>query len=393
MKTKTFLLLSTIVTMCLSLAGCSQKHSITLNIDGLGNDTVYITRVALNSLGENYSDEKDAIADKVAAENGKLVYDLPKDEDYLVLIETESFVNKERPYAMATSIRLLMPVGEHVVVNGAVEPGFLAYGVEGGGYNGDYAVMRADLKNDLIEQEMYRDQVGELLDQQPTEENQEKMAGLQGNLKRLHDAILARNLKYIAANPDSHLSAELLVRQPLDTLAKYHATLTDEVKDGYFSATLATAMKKYERYAEVQNNKKNVGEGAVAPEFTLTDNNGKKVSLSDVKTDIVVLDFWGSWCGPCMMGMPEMKEYYAKYKGRVEFVGVAHDKEDAWKKAVKDNGLEWIQLLNGTDADVATRYGVSAFPTKMILGKDRTILHVFVGERPEFYQALDKLMK
>ena len=51
----------------------------------------------------------------------------------------------------------------------------------------------------------------------------------------------------------------------------------------------------------------------MAPDFTLNDINGKPLALSSLRGKYVVIDFWGSWCGWCIKGIPKMKEYYAKY--------------------------------------------------------------------------------
>ena len=61
---------------------------------------------------------------------------------------------------------------------------------------------------------------------------------------------------------------------------------------------------------------------AKAPDFTLSDINGKSLSLSSMRGKVVVLDFWGSWCVWCIRGIPDMKKYYEKYKGKFEIIGM-----------------------------------------------------------------------
>ncbi|MCI6549848.1 MAG: TlpA family protein disulfide reductase [Prevotella sp.] len=108
----------------------------------------------------------------------------------------------------------------------------------------------------------------------------------------------------------------------------------------------------------------------------------------------VILDFWGSWCGSCIKGMPKMKEYYARYKDRFEIVGVdCSDTEAKWKAAVKEHALPWIHVFNGPTDGVDTRYAVNVYPTKILINPDGTINRVIVGESEEFYQYLDQLFK
>ena len=70
----------------------------------------------------------------------------------------------------------------------------------------------------------------------------------------------------------------------------------------------------------------------VAPDFTLNDINGKPLALSSLRGKYVILDFWGSWCVWCIRGIPNMKEYYNKYKGKFEILGIdCNDSEQEWK--------------------------------------------------------------
>ena len=90
------------------------------------------------------------------------------------------------------------------------------------------------------------------------------------------------------------------------------------MKDFYGKAISAARQAKEaeERAAKQQ------ATGVEAPDFTLNDINGKPLSLSSLRGKHVVLDFWGSWCGWCIKGMPQMKEYYAKYKDKLEILGI-----------------------------------------------------------------------
>ena len=134
--------------------------------------------------------------------------------------------------------------------------------------------------------------------------------------------------------------------------------------------------------------------GAMAPDFTVKDLDGKDFTLSSLKGKYVVLDFWGSWCGWCIKGIPEMKKYYNKYKDKIEFVGIdCNDTEEAWKKAVEEHQLPWINVRNNGDPDVSIMYGISGYPTKFIIDPEGKINKRVIGEDPEFYTYLDSLMK
>ena len=133
--------------------------------------------------------------------------------------------------------------------------------------------------------------------------------------------------------------------------------------------------------------------GNVAPDFTLKTIDGKDFSLSSLKGKYVVIDFWGSWCGWCIKGIPEMKKTYDKYKGKIEFVGVdSGDTEEDWKAAVKQHGLPWINVINSEDPNVVALYGVRGFPTKFVIDPEGKVAKQIVGEDPEFYKYIDSIM-
>lgn len=139
-----------------------------------------------------------------------------------------------------------------------------------------------------------------------------------------------------------------------------------------------------------------VEEGQDAPEFSLTALDGSTMKLSSLRGKFVVLDFWGSWCANCIKGFPEMAEYYAKYKEKMEIVGVdCNDTEARWKAAVEKHNCPWkhVRQMRGEGDQVTVMYGVKAFPTKVIITPEGKVAKVVVGEDPAFYTILDELLK
>ena len=134
--------------------------------------------------------------------------------------------------------------------------------------------------------------------------------------------------------------------------------------------------------------------GSIAPDFTLNDINGKPLSLTSLRGQYVILDFWGSWCGWCIKGFPKMKEYYTKYKGKFEILGIdCNDSDQKWRDAVKKYELPWLHVYNPKSSSVLSDYGIQGFPTKIIIGPDGKIVKTIVGEDPSFYTLLDELFK
>lgn len=132
-----------------------------------------------------------------------------------------------------------------------------------------------------------------------------------------------------------------------------------------------------------------------APDFTLNDINGKPLTLSSLRGKYVILDFWGSWCGWCIKGIPQMKEYYQKYAGKFEILGIdCNDSEEKWKAAVEKYELPWLHVYNPRgESKVLEQYEIQGFPTKIIVGPDGKIVKTIIGEDPAFYTFLDELFK
>lgn len=124
-----------------------------------------------------------------------------------------------------------------------------------------------------------------------------------------------------------------------------------------------------------------VVKGQTAPTFSLSNLQGEEVGLSDVlaENEVVLVDFWASWCAPCIASIPKLKELYADYQDKgFEIVFVSIDDEyDDWNNESDKQELVWINLGDldgGFLAHTAVEYGVLSIPTKFVLNKHGEIL-------------------
>lgn len=177
-------------------------------------------------------------------------------------------------------------------------------------------------------------------------------------------------------------------------LDKVMKTLDPNIVNGRLAGVFDAVKARLKAQELQEEAEKAVQAGKMAPDFTLKDIHGKDFSLSSLRGKYVVLDFWGSWCGWCIKGMPEMKKYYEKYKGKFEIVGVdCQDTEAKWKAAVEKHQLPWIHVKNETKDLTPEKYAVTGYPTKVLINPDGTINKIIIGEDSKFYKYLDSLFE
>ena len=210
---------------------------------------------------------------------------------------------------------------------------------------------------------------------------------------RYHQKLLA----YVKAHPKQE-AAMMLVHslEDLDLMKQGYDLLDTSVREGRLKPLYDKWVREAEQALEAEAKEKAAAKkqeaGVEAPLFTLNDLEGKPLTLSSLRGKYVVLDFWGSWCVWCIKGFPKMKEYYAKYPGKFEIFGVdCNDTQEKWKAAVQKHELPWKHVYCPDDATVLADYGVTGFPTKIIVGPDGKIVKAIVGEDPSFYTLLDEL--
>lgn len=124
--------------------------------------------------------------------------------------------------------------------------------------------------------------------------------------------------------------------------------------------------------------------GDKAPEIMLSAPNGDVVALSSLKGKLVLIDFWGSWCAPCVKEQPELAKLYRKYKqsnftnGKgFDIYGVSLDaKKEMWENMIKKMKINWIQVsdLKFWRSPVAKTYNIQALPFNVLIDGNGIIL-------------------
>ena len=111
--------------------------------------------------------------------------------------------------------------------------------------------------------------------------------------------------------------------------------------------------------------------------FSAIDSNGKLINTQEVipKNKVTIIDFWASWCGPCLRELPQMVKLYDNYHDKgLEIIGVSLDKnKESWMQAFKNYKADWIQIWDKDDI-ISDMYGVTAIPHTILVNQKGEII-------------------
>ena len=133
--------------------------------------------------------------------------------------------------------------------------------------------------------------------------------------------------------------------------------------------------------------------GMPAPDFALKSSTGENIRLSEYRGDVVMINFWATWCGPCRQEMPLLDELYTRYE-RVGFslLGVNIDDDSSRAMAmISELGVSFPVLFDNRK-EVSKLYEVDAMPVTVLVDRDGKVRHVHHGYKPGYEQKyLDEI--
>lgn len=392
MKRMILSMMLAVVAVCGWTAPTTQSSAVPLYQEGMGDNKTLKVKLDLVDFGDTVVVYRSGYEELTfIGKNGKFEFELEVDKVVQGMLLQPKLLRGDMEDARYYSIPLVG--GESVRVWDTDKTRF---DVDGTGFFADYH--KVDLFNENDEKELrantikYRE-----MKANKSLSNEER--------NKFYDEVYLPSFNrhqqalvdYIKAHPKQEAAIWLL--RSIDGFDKMKETfnLFDvSVREGrmrqIYDSWVKDAEERLAEEAQEKEAQKKQAEGIEAPVFTLNDLEGKPLALTSLRGKYVILDFWGSWCIWCIKGFPQMKEYYAKYKGKFEILGVdCNDTEAKWRDAVKKHELPWLHVYCPKESTLLADYGVTGFPTKIIIGPDGKIVKSIVGEDPSFYTLLDEL--
>jgi thiol-disulfide isomerase/thioredoxin len=204
----------------------------------------------------------------------------------------------------------------------------------------------------------------------------------------------ALNLKGIAIQKQSDgkdqkklQEAEAVFRQAValkeatpDVHYNFGVVLMQENRDAEGAAELKEFVKLAPNAANAEDARKMIdnprrAREPFAPDFSMTTSEGESISLDELKGKVVLLDFWGTWCGPCVESVPGLRELNKKFAKESSFVMISVSSdgdENKWKDFIVKEKMVWVQYLD-RDRKVQRAFRVDRFPTYILLDPEGAI--------------------
>ena len=373
------------------VTACESRHTIVATFSGFSNDTVIMQTRPLWQDGSTPA-TPDIRTDTLLLDAGRrIAVDLDAAEPLVCVLMPTEFSEAGYPLAGGSFTFIIEP-RQRLEFRLVAREGWLEVNdINGSDLNKDLA-QYANLWNP-VGAEMGRAQAAMIrLQGKPAGDSLQQ--AYRSSLQRARQA----NETYIASHLDRPASVFILSQSGSATAERYFDSLRPEARASILRPLVEQTERQLEGLHVRRAAAKQLRPGVMAPDFTLPDTAGRAFTLSSLRGRYVVLDFWGSWCVWCIKGFPELKKCHEKYGGKLEVVGIdCSDSREKWLEAVARHELPWINVLDTREGPPAeaidNRYGISAYPTKILLDPEGRIVEIFVGERPGFSERLARELK
>ncbi|AHF17736.1 TlpA family protein disulfide reductase [Niabella soli] len=210
---------------------------------------------------------------------------------------------------------------------------------------------------------------------------------------RLTTAATAIQSDFVKNNPSSIVSSFLIWKQ-FELLNKKNPDKADSLfqlihpidKDIYKQLMLLAQQNRNKTITELSV-------GQLFPDFkTKFVYKNSSFNLKQTLGKYTLIDFWGTWCIPCVKELPKLKSYCDKFSHKLNLVSIASDDYVRWKAFLDKKNYNWVQILDQDIPKLSERFVVQVYPTKYLLDPEGKILMIFKDVTEEVWEQLDHLL-
>lgn len=372
---------SNIILFCalaLGLASCS-KSQIRMSFEGFTNDTVVVFSLPVEMF-TTATDDSALTIDTLLIRNNRI--DIARPEKTMSYIFSFRETDENSPNFSRRSIYVI-----------ATPEDRLTFEVKRTEEQFEYTAKGSDYVEGVADYDSFMRPISHKIDQidRSVEANW-------GEIRALYDARRAQAAEWLERNMDNPAAVYVLAYEVSSkALLDYYDELLPMINTSPLKPIVEQSKASAELAMATKQAQELIKEGVEAPIFTLPDNLGNSVSLGSFRGKWVVLDFWGTWCGYCIKGIPAMKAAYEKHKSKCEFISIdCNESREKWLAGVEKYQMPWVHLYNSDDVapreNVSAIYAIQGYPTKIIITPEGLIHKIFVGENDDFYNELDRVL-
>jgi thiol-disulfide isomerase/thioredoxin len=376
---KNFLLL-VLLTISIIIKSNSQDYNISLKIDGIKYDTAAIAFMSA------YNDD-DEFEDTAIISNGELNYKFNETGLYYGVIVPFKLIHKfeggDKFDLPSSRIRFFINNGDKINIEAIVKDKIVTYNTSGNNLSKQVAehtqfLYKSGLYNDRIE---FESQFRKIHSSKWSKD----IDSSYWERRKANDRMYAQKTEeFILSNPHYEYSPRLILeikdKQKITTL---YDDLTPESRNSYFGQLLSNMIDGWAATTP----------GVLLPNFSAKTLSNEDFNLADYRGKYILLDFWGSWCPPCINEIPHLKKLQNDFEDKLVIVGmVCNESKERASKIIEKHNVNWVQLFDENNS-FPKKYGIKAYPTKVLIDDKGFVVKTIDTTSDQLFIELEMLLK